>query len=46
MDYFEYMSLESTAEHEDFNPFTIDDCKKAVEERRMDDSFWAAELKA
>lgn len=44
-DYFEYMSLESTAEHEDFNPFTMEECEKAVGERLWDDSFWVAELK-
>lgn len=45
LDYFEYMSLESTAEHEDFEPYSMDECKKAISARLNDDSFWVVELK-
>lgn len=44
-DYFAYMSLESTAEHEDFDPFTLEQCEKAVSERLKDDNYWVAEQK-
>lgn len=44
-DYFEYMSLESTALHEDFDPFSLEECEKAVSDRLMDDTFWVAVLK-
>lgn len=44
-DYFAYMSLSSTAQHEDFEPYSLDECKKVVGERLCDDAFWMAELK-
>lgn len=44
-DYFEYMSLESTALHEDFEPYSFDECKKAVSERLKDDTFCVVVLK-
>jgi RimJ/RimL family protein N-acetyltransferase len=44
-DYYEYMSLESTARHEDFDPFSLEECEKVIAERISDDSFWVAELK-
>lgn len=44
-DYFEYMSLESTAQHEDFEPFSLIECENTVIERLSDDSFWVVELK-
>ncbi len=44
-DYFEYMSLESTAEHEDFEPYSFEECEEAVSARLSDDSFWVVELK-
>lgn len=45
IDYFEYMSLESTAEHEDSAPYSMEECEKAVNARLNDDSFWIVELK-
>jgi len=44
-DYFEYMSLASTALHEDFEPYSMGDCTQAVNERLLDDSFWVVVLK-
>lgn len=44
-DYFAYMSLESTAEHEDFYPYTMEQCEKAVSDRLKDDNYWVAEQK-
>ena len=44
-DYYEYMSLESTALHEDFYPFSREESRRAVEERLQDDSYWVVELK-
>lgn len=44
-DYFEYMSLESTAQYEDFEPFSLEQCKSAVMARLTDDCYWAVELK-
>lgn len=44
-DYYEYMSLESIARHEDFEPYTLDECKNTVIARLADDSFWVVELK-
>lgn len=43
-DYFEYMSLESTALHEDFEPYTFEECERVVQARLTDDTFWVAEL--
>ena len=45
-DYFEYMSLESTALHEDFEPYSLAECENAVTKRLIDDAFWVVELKA
>ena len=39
-DYYEYMSLESTALHEDFYPFSREESRRAVEER-LEDDFYA-----
>ena len=44
-DYFEYMSLESTALHEDFEPYTSVQCREVVHDRLLDDTHWAVELK-
>ena len=44
-DYYEYMCLESTARHEDFEPLTCDECERAVSDRVQNDSFWVVELK-
>lgn len=44
-DYYEYMCLPYTAQEEDFEPFTLQQCREAVNERLTDDSFIAAELK-
>ena len=44
-DYFEYMSLVSTAKHEDFEPYSLEECEKAVTDRLHNDSFWVVELK-
>ncbi|WP_455618470.1 GNAT family N-acetyltransferase [Eisenbergiella sp.] len=44
-DYYEYMCLPYTAQEEDFEPFTLKQCREAVNERLNDDSFIAAELK-
>ncbi len=40
------MRLDSTALHEDFAPYTFDQCEKAVEERLQNDAFWVVELKS
>lgn len=45
IDYFEYMSLESTALHEDFEPYSLEECEKAVKARLTNDFYWAVELK-
>ena len=44
-DYFEYMNLESTALHEDFEPYTLEECEKAVKARLSNDAFWVVELR-
>lgn len=44
-DYYEYMSLESTAMYEDFLPYTLGECEKAVAGRLSNDEFWIVELK-
>jgi Acetyltransferases, including N-acetylases of ribosomal proteins len=44
-DYYEYMKLEETALHEDFEPFSFIQCEQAVKMRVADDSFWVVELK-
>lgn len=44
-DYFEYMSLESTALYEDFEPFSLEKCAKAVKDRLTNDFYWIVELK-
>lgn len=44
-DYYAYMRLDSVAEHENFDPFTLNECMKAVVERLTDDLYWAVELK-
>ena len=31
-DYFEYMRLESTALHEDFEPYTLEECNNTIPE--------------
>ncbi len=43
-DYHAYMRLESTARHEDFDPYTLAECEAAIHARLYDDSFWAVEL--
>lgn len=42
-DYHAYMSLATTAEHEDFDPFTLAQCEEAVGARLADDTFWVVE---
>lgn len=44
-DYFEYMSLETTALHEDFEPYTFKQCVDAIRDRISDDTYWAVTLK-
>lgn len=44
-DYHEYMSLESTALHEDFEPYSLRQCQEAVLSRLTDDSYLVAQLK-
>lgn len=44
-DYYEYMSLESTALYEDFEPYSLEKCEKEVMARLTDDFYWAVELK-
>lgn len=44
-DYYEYMSLESTALYEDFCPFSLEESKRAVMDRLQDDSYWVVELR-
>ena len=43
-DYFEYMSLEETALHEDFEPLSTAQCEAAILSRLDDDTFWAVEF--
>ena len=44
-DYYEYMRLESTALHEDFEPYSLSQCEQAVQSRLTDDSYLVAELR-
>jgi RimJ/RimL family protein N-acetyltransferase len=44
-DYYEYMSLDYTAEQEDFEPFSYQQCMDAVNERLTNDSYMAVVLK-
>ncbi|MDR0930042.1 MAG: GNAT family N-acetyltransferase [Oscillospiraceae bacterium] len=44
-DYYEYMSLDYTAEQEDFEPFSYRQCMDAVNERLTNDSYMAVVLK-
>lgn len=44
-DYHEYMSMESTALHEDFAPYNMQESEAAVRSRLTDDAFWVVELK-
>lgn len=44
-DYYEYMCLPYTAQEEDFEPFTLKQCREEVNDRLNNDSFIAAELK-
>lgn len=44
-DYYEYMRLESTALHEDFEPYSLRQCEEAVQSRLTDDTFLVAALR-
>ena len=44
-DYYEYMSLEFTALHNDFDPYTLEMCENAAVKRQNDDRFWVVQLK-
>jgi RimJ/RimL family protein N-acetyltransferase len=37
--------MEFTALHEDFEPYTFEECEKAVNARLLDDTLWVVELK-
>lgn len=44
-DFFEYMSLESTAKYEDFEPFTYDECVDSIKRRMKMNNVMAVVLK-
>lgn len=44
-DYHEYMRLDFTALHEDFEPYSLQQCREAVQSRLSDDSCLVAELR-
>lgn len=44
-DYYDYMRLPATAEHEDFEPHTLEACGEAVRQRLTDDAYWVVVLK-
>lgn len=45
-DFFEYMSLESTAKYENFDPMTYDECVETIKRRTEIDTVMAVTLKS
>ena len=45
-DLFAYMSSDYTALHEDFDPYSRDDCEKAIDKWYQNDYYWTVELKS
>lgn len=45
-DFYEYMSLESTAKYENFDPMTYDECVASVKRRIVKDTVMAVVLKS
>ncbi|MDQ0362983.1 GNAT family N-acetyltransferase [Breznakia pachnodae] len=43
-DFYEYMKLDFTAKHENFEPKTLEECKKIIERQKENKYFFAVEL--